>query len=322
MSIPERILVAGGAGFIGQSLVRAILARYSETEVIIIDNGTHATAKFLDRITSDRLIWYRCDIRQYDAVARVFKERSLDTVINLAARAGVNDSILDPRTNFEANVIGHFNLLDLARTHDVRHFLLASTGGAIIGEGQPPLKEDMTPNPLSPYGVSKLVAELYGRIFERCYDVNVCCLRFSNVYGEYSIHKSNLIPTFIRHAFSGSAAQLFGDGTQERDFIYVGDLVEGICRVLERESRGIIQLATGQRTSAKELVQLIGEVLPGDKSLNFEFRASRKGEVYKTWCDNTKSIELLGQYIQTSLETGLKRTVDWYDTHYMPGTDP
>ena len=320
MPFPRQILIAGGAGFIGQNLARMILVRDSDTEVTVIDNGVHVTTEHLRSIASDRLTWYRYDIRRHEAIAPVFKQIPFDAVINLAACAGVNDSIVNPRANFEANVIGHFNLLNLARTHGVAHFVLASTGGAIIGEGQPPLTEDMAPNPLSPYGVSKLVAELYAGIFERCYGLDVCCLRFSNVYGEYSIHKSNLIPMFIKSAFSGSKAQLFGDGTQERDFIYVADLVEGICRVLERKSNGIIQLATGQRTSANELVELIAKILPDGCPLNFERQAGRIGEVYQTWCDNSKSIKMLGNYINTTLETGLRRTVDWYGKHYQSGT--
>jgi len=177
----------------------------------------------------------------------------------------------------------------------------------------------MVPNPLSPYGVSKLVGELYADIFERCYNFSTCCLRFSNVYGEHSIHKSNLIPNFIKSALSGTTAQLFGDGNQERDFIYVGDLVEGICRVLERKTSGVIQLATGQRTSANGLIALMTKALPDEHPLNFDSHPARSGEVYQTWCDNCKSIDLLGNYVCTTLETGLRHTIDWYRVHYKSG---
>ena len=126
---------------------------------------------------------------------------------------------------------------------------------------------------------------------------------------------------FIKSALKGTKAQLFGDGTQERDFIYVGDLVEGMCRVLEREPRGVIQLATGQRTSANTLVALLAKVLPDEHPLDFEYHSSRSGEVYQTWCDNSKSIALLGDYIRTPLETGLRHTVNWYGSHYRVGGD-
>ena len=319
-SFPKHVLIAGGAGFIGQNLVRTLLMRDPYTQITVVDNGAHLTATALPT-ESVRLTWRQCDIRQRDVIAKVFNRTPFDVVINLAACAGVADSIANPRLNFEANVIGHFNLLDLARSHGARHFVFASTGGAIIGDGQPPLTEDMVPNPLSPYGVSKLVGELYADIYQRCYKFNTCCLRFSNVYGEYSAHKGNLIPMFIKSALKGTKAQLFGDGTQERDFIYVGDLVEGMCRVLEREPRGVIQLATGQRTSANTLVALLAKVLPDEHPLDFEYHSSRSGEVYQTWCDNSKSIALLGDYIRTPLETGLRHTVNWYGSHYRVGGD-
>jgi UDP-glucose 4-epimerase len=314
----QQILIAGGAGFIGQNLVRALLGRNPDTQITIVDNDIHLTAATLPT-ESDRLIWHRCDIRQRDAITTVFDQTRPDVVINLAAYAGVADSIADPQSNFEANVIGHFNLLDLARIYSTGHFVFASTGGAIIGDGRPPLTEDMAPNPLSPYGVSKLVGELYADIYQRCYNFNTCCLRFSNVYGEYSFHKGNLIPMFIKSALMGATAQLFGDGTQERDFIYVGDLVEGICRALERKTSGVIQLATGQRTSANALVALLTKVLPDEHPLNFEYQPARSGEVYQTWCDNTKSVALLGDYVDTTLETGLQHTIDWYGSHYRAG---
>ena len=318
MSSRQQILIAGGAGFIGQNLVRALLGRNPDTRITVVDNDIHLTAAALPT-ESNRLIWHRCDIRQRDAITTVFDQTRPDVVINLAACAGVADSIADPQSNFEANVIGHFNLLDLARTYSTGHFVFASTGGAIIGDGQPPLTEDMAPNPLSPYGVSKLVGELYADIYQRCYNFNTCCLRFSNVYGEHSCHKGNLIPMFIKSALMGATAQLFGDGTQERDFIYVGDLVEGICRVLERKTSGVIQLATGQRTSANVLVALLAKVLPDEHPLNFEYHPARSGEVYQTWCDNSKSVALLGDYVDTALETGLQHTIDWYESHYRAG---
>jgi len=312
------VLIAGGAGFIGQNLVRALLIRSPYTQITVIDNGAHLTATALPT-ESARLIWHKCDICQRDVIEKVFDRTPYDAVINLAAGAGVTDSIANPQSNFEANVIGHFNLLDLARTHSVGHFIFASTGGAIIGDGQPPLTEGMAPNPLSPYGVSKLVGELYADIYQRCYKFNTCCLRFSNVYGEYSAHKGNLIPMFIKNALMGTKAQLFGDGTQERDFIYVADLVEGICRALEREAQGVIQLATGQRTSANALVDLLVKILPDEHPLDFEYQSARSGEVYQTWCDNSKSIALLGDYISTPLEIGLRHTVNWYGLHYRVG---
>lgn len=314
----QQILIAGGAGFIGQNLVGALLERDPNLQITVVDNDIHFTATTLPT-ESNRLIWRRCDIRQREALTAVFDQTRPDVVINLAARAGVADSIADPQANFEVNVIGHFNLLDLARTYDAGHFVFASTGGAIIGDGQPPLTEDMAPNPLSPYGVSKLVGELYADIYKRCYKFDTCCLRFSNVYGEHSSHKSNLIPLFIKSALMGTTAQLFGDGTQERDFIYVGDLVEGICRVLEHKASGVIQLATGQNTSANALVSLLAEVLPEKYPLSFEYHPARSGEVYQTWCDNSKSVSMLGDYVDTTLEAGLRNTVDWFRSKYQAG---
>ena len=145
----------------------------------------------------------------------------------------------------------------------------------------------------------------------RCYKFDTCCLRFSNVYGEHSSQKSNLIPLFIKSALMGTTAQLFGDGTQERDFIYVGDLVEGICRVLEHKTSGVIQLATGRRTSANALVALLAEVLPDKYPLSFEYHPARPGEVYQTWCDNGKSVAMLGNYVDTTFKAGLQNTIDW-----------
>lgn len=311
----QQVMIAGGAGFIGQNLVRALLSSNKTTRITVVDKKDFVTTRLLPMIP-DRLICHEIDILDQKNMEDLFGAQKFDVLINLAACAGVAESIADPRSNFEANVVGQFNLLDLARMNGVKKFVFASTGGAIIGDGYPPLTEDMVPNPLSPYGVSKLVGELYAGIFERCYALNTCCLRFSNVYGEYSIHKSNLIPKFIRSAMTDTPARLFGDGTQERDFIYVGDLVEGICRVLKRDVGGIIQLATGRKTSINTVASLISSSLPDGYQLNWESHPERSGEVYQTWCDNSKSVRLLGDYVQTPVHEGLKKTIDWYVDQY------
>ena len=139
---------------------------------------------------------------------------------------------------------------------------------------------------------------------------------FSNVYGEYSAHKHNLIPMFIKSAIEGSTAQIYGDGAQERDFIYVGDLVDGISRVLTYDVSGVIQLATGKNTSANTIAELVTQELSGKYEFNWEYRPARSGEIYKTWCDNSKSIRLLGNYPKTTLSEGLRKTIRWYiDQH-------
>ena len=311
----QRIAVTGGAGFIGQNLVRTLLARSSSTHVTVIDSDLYQTSCLLPR-DEDRLEYLKFSLLDRKETERFFSQNPVDILVNLAARAGVTESISDPRLNFEANVVANFNLLDVARLYGVKLFVFASTGGAIIGDGKPPLTEDMTPNPLSPYGVSKLIGELYTKVFELCYSLKSCCLRFSNVYGEYSAHKHNLIPMFIKSAIEGSIAQIYGDGTQERDFIYVGDLVDGILQVLERDVSGVIQLATGKNTSANTIAELVTQELSGKHEFTWEFRPARPGEVYKTWCDNSKSIRLLGHYPKTTLSEGLRKTIHWYVEQY------
>ena len=310
-----RVAIIGGAGFIGQNLVRKLLTCDKSTQITVLDNNQHQTAHFLPS-NDERLRYLVIDVLDRKETENFFSNNRIDVVVNLSARAGVTESIANPRTNFETNVVGNFNLLDSARLYGVKKFIFASTGGAIMGDAEPPLTESMRPNPLTPYGVSKLTGELYTKVFEQCYSINSCCLRFSNVYGEYSIHKNNLIPAFLKSAFDRATACLYGDGGQARDFIYVGDLTEGIARVIDRNATGVIQLATGVSTTALGVVKLIEERLPPDIRIHWENKPVRKGEVYRTWCDNSKSVGLLGDYVSTPLTKGISKTVDWYVKYY------
>ena len=162
--------------------------------------------------------------------------RGVDTVVHLAALSGVIDSVEDPRPSFEVNVAGSFQLLELARAANVRRIINASTGGALLGEVAPPISEEMAPCPLSPYGASKLAVEGYCSAFAGAYGLSCVTLRFSNIYGPRSAHKKSVVAAFIKSIIREEPLVVYGDGTQQRDYLYVGDLVRGIEAALKRRA--------------------------------------------------------------------------------------
>jgi UDP-glucose 4-epimerase len=299
-----RILVTGGAGFIGSNLVRH-LSECGDYAIVVLDNLS-AGQEFTDLSCGVRFV--RGDLTNKKVIADCLS--NVDAVVHLAALSGVVDSIEDPHASFAINVAGSFQLLELARTANVRQIINASTGGALLGDVVPPINEAMAPRPLSPYGASKLAVEGYCSAFAGAYGLCCATLRFSNVYGPSSGHKKSVVAAFMRNIIRGQPLTVYGDGTQQRDYLYVDDLVRGIEAALRRDLKGTFQLGSGKPTTLLELIDMLGKVT--GRNFNVQFRPGRAGEVHRTWCDISKAELEIDYSAPTNIEQGLRQTWDWF----------
>jgi UDP-glucose 4-epimerase len=297
-----RVLITGGAGFIGSNLVEHL---YNSCELIVLDNLS-AGQGLLQLPEGVKLI--RGDFTDESILAKCL--HGVDAVVHLAALSGVIDSIEDPQPSFKINVIGSFQLLELARAARVRRVINASTGGALLGEVKTPISESMTPSPLSPYGASKLAVEGYCSAFAGAYGLPCTTLRFSNIYGPRSGHKKSVVAAFIKNLMRGEPLTVYGDGTQQRDYLYVGDLVRWIEIALKRNIVGAYQLGSGRPTSLQELIAVLRTV--ASREFDVMYKPARQGEVHATWCDISKATRELGSSAGTSLEEGVRRTWEWF----------
>jgi UDP-glucose 4-epimerase len=299
-----RVLITGGAGFIGTNLVQH-LSTSSAYDVVVLDN---LSAGQQHPIFPRGVRFTRGDFADKATITECLQ--GVDTVVHLAALSGVIDSIDDPRPSFEVNVAGSFQLLELARAANVRHIINASTGGALLGEAVPPISEEMAPCPLSPYGASKVAVEGYCSAFTGAYGIPCMTLRFSNVYGPHSAHKKSAIATFIKSIIREEPLVVYGDGTQQRDYLYVDDLVRGIEAALKRQLTGTYQLGCGQPTTLQTVIGMLDKISRRDFQIRYGKR--RSGEVHSTWCNIAKAAREFGYHAPTSLEAGLRSTWTWY----------
>lgn len=300
-------LIAGGAGFIGSNLIRSLL-------------GSGITIRVLDDLSSGRaqdvatlpIHFVVGDIRDPLVVNKVMA--GVQVVVCLAARTGVVPSIRDPATDMSVNVGGTLNLLEAAVRHRVERFIFASTGGAIVGEAEPPVHEDMPPNPLSPYGAGKLAGEGYCSAFWGSYGLKTVPLRFSNIYGPFSYHKGSVIAKFFRQIMAQEELTIFGDGEQTRDFLYVGDLCRAIISAsIEEVPFGRpLQLGTGRETSINALVPLLHQVVGETRFPRRRHAPANKGEVRRNFMDISRARKFLKFNPDTDLVTGLSKTWQWF----------
>ena len=302
----KRLLVTGGAGFIGTNLVERLMGA-GGYDVTVLDNESNGDGAGVAALGAR---FRKGDILDRDLLAEV--TRGMDTIVHLAAQTRVMDSIEDPETNFRVNVEGTFRVLEAARRNGVGRVVNASTGGAISGDAAPPIGEDMPARPLAPYGASKLAGEGYCFAYAGSYGLSTVSLRFSNVYGPRSGYKDSVVARFMKQILSGERLVVYGDGSQSRDFLFVGDLVEGIRAALEGSWTGVFQLGSGRPTSLLELIGLLRGVAGPEFGIDVEFGIFRPGEVRRTWCDIGKARRELGFDPATSLEQGLRATWRWF----------
>ena len=301
-----RILVTGGAGFIGSHVADAFLQAGHRVAVV---DALVAGAE--DNRTPRGAVFYQEDIRR-PACADVFERERPDIVVHQAAQVNLRRSIEDPVTDAETNVLGTLRLLDLARRFGTRQFIFASTGGAVYGEPQVlPAGEDHPLLPTSPYGFHKYLGEQYLSYYRRVYGLETVVLRYANVYGprQTPSTESGVISIFGNALLRGDSPVIFGDGTQTRDFVYVGDVADANLRALGRRLPEPINIATGIETSVNDLFARL-QTLIGSKAKPV-YGPAISGEVHRISLRIERAEALLEWRPRVSLEEGLRRTVEW-----------
>lgn len=331
MSVAVDWLITGGCGFIGRNLIRALQQGAKPPLIRVVDNLSVGQRGELERVCPvveldpetleprepvpdvPHVTLVVGDIRDAGLVARAIE--GCRTVVHLAANTGVGPSVADPMLDCTTNVLGTLNCLEAARHARVERFIFASSG-APIGECEPPLHEELPAHPVSPYGASKLSGEAYCSAYKRTFRLDTVCLRFSNVYGPLSGHKSSVVAKFIREALQDGEWEIYGDGGQTRDFIYVDDLVAAILLAGERPDIGgeVFQIASNAETTVAELVEQLRRVLAdhGITAPTLRHSAPRLGDVKRNFADTAKANRLLGWRCQVPLALGLAKTVEWF----------
>jgi UDP-glucose 4-epimerase len=323
-----RWLITGGCGFIGCALTKRLLSDEGNS-IRVLDNLSVGSTSDLGRV---------CNYAEVNPGQMAFGELSggavqlcvgdildekitmaaaqgVDVIVHFAGNTGVAPSVIDPRADCMANVLGTLNMLEAARARKIPRFVFASSG-APVGEVDPPIHEELAPHPVSPYGASKLAAEGYCSAYYRSYGIATVALRFSNVYGPGSDRKDSVVAKFIKRALAGKPLAIYGDGSQTRDFIYIDDLVDAVFRSARSEAAGgeVFQIATNHETTLVELAGLLrgrlaacGLTVPDPR-----FEAPRVGDVKRNFSDISKARNMLDWVPATSLEDGLSSTIDYF----------
>ncbi len=302
----QRILITGGAGFIGSNLI-TYLEDKSDYAIAVLDNESLGHR---DVLSAFDIEFHAGDIRDESVLEKAMT--GVDTIIHLAADTRVIESIENPAHNFDVNVVGTFKVLQSARKLGVKRVINASTGGAILGEATPPIHEDMVAKPLAPYGASKLSAEAYCSGFHGAFGLQTVSLRFSNVYGPLSFHKGSVVAHFFKQILNGDPLTVYGDGNQTRDYLFAGDLVKGVHNVIESDSTGVYQLGSGKGVTLNDLITEIRDVVGPDYSFDVNKADWRDGEVRQSWCDISKARREFNFEPATPLWEGLHQTWQWF----------
>lgn len=301
------VLITGGAGFVGSNLTTYLVKNDLATKITILDNESVGSRTAVSDFDVEFVLG---DLRDKKAVMQALK--GVDVVIHLAADTRVMDSIENPRFNFENNVVATFELMMSMVECGVSKLINASTGGAILGEVPPPVHEKMVPNPLSPYGASKLAIEGYSSAFAEIYNMKIMNLRFSNVYGPLSFHKGSVVATYLKALLNHGPIVVYGDGEQTRDYIYTEDLCKGIVLAIQSDLSGVFQLGTGVATSINQLINNMKAVIGEQLAINVEYKDARLGEIIHTHCDISKARQAFGFNPTTQVREGIGYTWQWF----------
>jgi UDP-glucose 4-epimerase len=298
-------VVTGGAGFIGSSLVDALVARGDR--VLVLDNLSTGKRENLDRALKLGATLELGDVRDAAALRAVFDRVRPEVVFHLAAQIDVRTSVEDPSGDAAANVMGTIAVLDAARATGARRVVNSSTGGGLYGEAELlPTPEEYRPQPLAPYGQSKYAAEGYCELYARLHEVSTISLRYGNVYGpRQDVHgEAGVVAIFCGCLLEGRPPTVFGDGRQTRDWVEVGDVVRANLLAADSELIGPVNIAGGRETSVLELLTALGEVTELELADPL-FAPERPGEVQRSCLNIGRSRRALGWEAEVQLRDGL-----------------
>jgi UDP-glucuronate 4-epimerase len=305
-----KILLTGGAGFIGSHLLERLIARGDDVAVIDDFNDYYDPALKRGNLPKSGFRLHEMDLR---AAAPVVEREKPDVLIHLAARAGVRPSLKDPALYDSVNVAGTLGLLEACRRAGVPRFVFASSS-SVYGNGAAPSREDeLALHPVSPYGATKLLGEHYVRIYSELHGIKATALRFFTVYGPRQ-RPDMAIRAFTTAVSEGREIPMFGDGSTERDYTYITDILQGILGALDREDRfEVYNLGESRTIPLRRLIELIGEYV--GKVPKIKQLPEQPGDVRKTFASIDKARKNLGYAPKVAVEEGLKEFVAWYLAH-------
>lgn len=314
------VLVTGGAGFIGSHVADALVARGYRVHVLDDLSGGRR-----ENVPAGAT-FHELDIRSAGA-AELLRTGGFDALFHLAAQMDVRRSVADPKFDADVNVLGFLNLMEAAREGGVKKVVFASTGGAIYGEPDPavngggPQPENHPQRPVSPYGITKLVAEKYLHFYEVSYGIRYAAMRFGNVYGprQNPYGEAGVVAIFAERLLDGRQPVINGHGEQTRDYVYVGDVVRAMLAGFDHAGSGVFNVGTGRETSVNQLFRLLNDLTGGRAD---EVHAEGKpGEQQRSVLDVRLAREVLGWEPEMPLEEGLRRTVEWFAQSRVTSAD-
>ena len=311
-----KVLITGGAGFIGSNLVHALIHDERITAVKVLDNlETGSFANISKHKTDPRFEFIEGDIRDYATCLRAAER--MDIISHQAALGSVSRSIADPLTTNEINITGTLNVFNAARETNVKRVIYAASSSTYGDHPALPKVEDKIGSPISPYGVTKLVNELYAKVFASLYKMEFIGLRYFNVYGPYQNPRgpyAAVIPLFIKAFMDNQSPIINGTGEHSRDFTFVQDVVQANLLAMftgnKQAVNQVYNIAKGEQTSLIDLVKLLQNII--GKSIEPTHHPERHGDIKHSHADITKAKTLLGYQPSTGIREGLKRAYDWY----------
>ena len=318
-----KILVTGGAGFIGSNLVKNLLQVPTVTKVRVLDNLATGALKNIEEFeTNEKFEFLQGDIREYETCLSACE--GIDVISHQAALGSVPRSINDPLTTNDVNITGTLNIFTAAKDKSVKRVVYAASSSTYGDHPGLPKIEDKIGNPLSPYAVTKYVNELYAKVYADVYGLELIGLRYFNVFGPKQNPQgayAAVIPLFIKSVLNNEAPLINGDGMHSRDFTFVENAVEAnVLALFTGKPEAINQvynIAYGVQTSLNELFEMIKEI--GGSDLSPRYGPERKGDVKHSLADITKAKNLLAYYPKFDIRNGMKTTFEWYRSHHHFG---